>query len=865
MSQLTVENGVQKGTVVSLSRDQVCTVGSHPDCDLVLDAPGIAERHAVIKALKGEGFGVKALDADVDVNGAGIEASPLRDGDTIELAGIVLRFSASARGASGGKRITVAGFRIAEVLGAGGMGTVYRAEQVSLNREVALKVLSKKLTKDPVFVARFVAEARAAARLSHPNVVQVFDVGHDGDTYYFSMELMSGSLEDRLKQGPLPPEEALAVIGDAARGLAYAESLRLVHRDIKPDNLMVDAHGSVKIADLGLAMTDEDDNSKVVGTPHFMSPEQALRRPLDHRSDLYSLGCTLYRLLSGRTPFRRSSVKEILVAHVKETPEPLTDLAPAGGPEAAAMVERLMQKDPDARYQSAEELVQDIEAALAPPSRRGMWIAAITAAVLLAGGGLAWGLTRPEGKTVREVVQEKDPRVAGLLERIRQMEGELARRQALLDTTGGSAEARAAALDVVAKDHADTDAAAAASKDAARIRAEERRREAARLAHDEAVRAAADGVRKAVDGALDEGDYTAALATLELAVVPAELRSEDAVQAARDEAAARVRRHAAARLAQLRGAVTSALDARDADAMAPAIDAIAAVVAADGGWPAGVFQDRAELEQWTTEQREALSELQLSLRADVENAAWERFATAVLADDGLLADVDALALDDAEQGARALADELGEFSLGERAGAMAQSLQRADAFVTRFAQAAESSLLEAPAEGDAEREVVGFVAQGDEAGLKLREVRSLRRTLDTIPLAELRGTALARSFRIPTDKPTVADRAAFLGWLSIADLRAAAARYLTAIDPNDASSGTGDGAFPHDDGAIVAALDALRPHQEPWAMHLRREVRAAHLLVRALRDFAGHRNRSAANLIDELKRDHARSLMAAAF
>src|SRR5262249_45264111 len=147
-----------------------------------------------------------------------------------------------------------------------------------------------------------------------------------------------GSLEQRVKsRGPLAVEEAVVAVADAARGLAYAESLRIVHRDIKPDNLMVDQHGSVKIADLGLAMTDEDNVSKVIGTPHFMSREQALGKPLDHRSDLYSLGCTFYRLLTGGTPFRGDSVKDILRAQVKEAHEPVAKVRPEVPADVAAV------------------------------------------------------------------------------------------------------------------------------------------------------------------------------------------------------------------------------------------------------------------------------------------------------------------------------------------------------------------------------------------------------------------------------------------------------------------------------------------------------------------------------------------------
>ena len=318
--RLTVETGPLAGTIVALDRDHPTMLGSGPDCALRVQEAGVQPHHAVVKALKDQGFGLKALAAGVRVNGAAVEATPLKDGDVIELGTTRIAFGQVQK--RGLPQIT--GYRILGELGRGGMGNVYRAEQTSLHREVALKVLNRELTKDPAFVAKFVAEARAAAKLQHPNVVQVFDVDQDGETYFYAMELMhDGSLEDWLKQhGAMPVERALRVVSDAASGLAYAESLGIVHRDIKPDNLMLDQHGAVKIADLGLAGTVEDTEENAIGTPHFMAPEQVLKKDIDHRTDLYALGCTFYRLVTGKTPFRGQTVKDILRAQVKDDAEP---------------------------------------------------------------------------------------------------------------------------------------------------------------------------------------------------------------------------------------------------------------------------------------------------------------------------------------------------------------------------------------------------------------------------------------------------------------------------------------------------------------------------------------------------------------
>ncbi|MBK7877296.1 MAG: serine/threonine protein kinase [Planctomycetes bacterium] len=231
-----------------------------------------------------------------------------------------------------------------------------------------MKTLAPRLSSDADFVRRFQAEARAAAALNHPNVVTVYDVGEQKGVHYLSMEYMDkGTLEDRIARGGrIPWQEVLDIARDAALGLAFAESRRIVHRDLKPANLMQNSAGQTKIADLGLATHVEAEereaaDKKVFGTLHFMSPEQARGERVDGRSDLYSLGATIYRLLTGHTAFDGASAKEIGRAHVQEEPRPLRDFA-ADVPEGVvAMVAKLMQKDPAARFQSAQDLVRELE------------------------------------------------------------------------------------------------------------------------------------------------------------------------------------------------------------------------------------------------------------------------------------------------------------------------------------------------------------------------------------------------------------------------------------------------------------------------------------------------------------------------
>ncbi len=263
---------------------------------------------------------------------------------------------------------TVAGYKILEKVGAGGMGSVYRAEQLSLHREVALKMLAEKLVSDSAFVDQFVNEARAAGQLNHPNVVQVYDVGEAEGRHYFSMEYIhGGSLESKVpKIGEgVPWADTLPWFLDAANALIFAEKKGILHRDIKPDNFMLGQDGSVKLCDLGLAKKSESADllaQGIIGTPHFIAPESIRRKTeVDGRADLYSLGCTFYRILTGKNPYPGATVKEILLAHLN-APIPRVSAGQAEVPkDLDDVVYKLMQKDPAARFQNAEELWDALE------------------------------------------------------------------------------------------------------------------------------------------------------------------------------------------------------------------------------------------------------------------------------------------------------------------------------------------------------------------------------------------------------------------------------------------------------------------------------------------------------------------------
>ena len=364
----------EDGELTPLPRAGRLVLGSSPEgADLVLLGPGIDDVHCCVLKEEGGGWSLQDLGSQggTFVNGERIDRVRLWTGDVVRLGQRELRVvdpeqashpKAEATRTSPGQ---LGGFQLKRRLGAGGMGEVWLAQQESLDRPVALKLLSVALARDRAFVQRFQSEARAAAALSHPNVVIVFDVGSAEGQHYLAMEYMAGgSLEDQVAEhGPLPWREAVRAIRDCAEGLVFAEERGIVHRDVKPDNLMRSSTGSVKLADLGLATSTHgtSDAGRVLGTPHFLAPEQAKGAAPDHRADLYSLGATAFRLLTAETPFRGKTTRDILRAHqVQEPPPPSSKVADI--PRALdEIVLALLAKDPDQRPQSAREVVEALD------------------------------------------------------------------------------------------------------------------------------------------------------------------------------------------------------------------------------------------------------------------------------------------------------------------------------------------------------------------------------------------------------------------------------------------------------------------------------------------------------------------------
>ena len=260
-------------------------------------------------------------------------------------------------------------YRLQEWLGAGGMGVVYKAEHCLMERTVALKVVSKSLTASRTAVERFKKEVKAAARLSHPNIVTAYDAEQAGDLHFLVMEFVEGTSLARLVEdkGPLPVETACDYVRQAALGLQHAFEAGMVHRDIKPQNLMLTPKGEVKILDFGLAgfvgerktQGTLTEFGQGLGTPDYMAPEQIRdAHAADIRADIYSLGCTLYFLLTRHPPFPEGSVLQKITAHLEKNPKPVRDLrcdVPEG---VARVVERMMMKEPDQRYQTPRELAE---------------------------------------------------------------------------------------------------------------------------------------------------------------------------------------------------------------------------------------------------------------------------------------------------------------------------------------------------------------------------------------------------------------------------------------------------------------------------------------------------------------------------
>ncbi len=451
MARLVVTRGPGSGRSYELPA-YPAVIGREAGCEFVVEDPRASRQHACVRLREGR-YEVRDLDTPngTFVGNERISGwTPLAHGTTLRLGHSVLRFedpppprataptptpaaapSAAARAAaspsaaapaaaapvatpvSGTAFPRVPGHDVLEQVGAGAGGTVYRARQRTLERDVALKVLAPALAQRPRFVERFVAEARAAAALSHPHVVPVYDVGESDGVHWFTMEFMAGGTVEQVladaPDGRLPWRDAVALASAAARGLAYLHEQGFVHRDVKPANLLLDPTGLVKLGDMGTLTRADDADAARIGTPHYMSPEQARGEPVTRASDVYSLGATLYRMLAGRTPHADGDGRAVLRAVASERPPDLARFAPRVPAEVLDAVAEMMAPDAAARPTDAGAVGERLAAALvdvhvsrtegrrARRLRRGLSEVLIRFLAILVGvAGLVWFLWRQQ-------------------------------------------------------------------------------------------------------------------------------------------------------------------------------------------------------------------------------------------------------------------------------------------------------------------------------------------------------------------------------------------------------------------------------------------------------------------------------------
>ncbi|MBN2272077.1 MAG: serine/threonine protein kinase, partial [Sedimentisphaerales bacterium] len=264
----------------------------------------------------------------------------------------------------------IPGYKILGKIGAGAMAVVYKARQLSLNRMVAIKVLPKRFTENPEYVERFYKEGQAAGMLNHPNIVQAIDVGEAAGYHYFVMEYVEGkTIADDLASGVIPEDQAIDIIIQVAHALLHAHSQGLIHRDVKPKNIMINKDGVVKLADMGLARettdieTAQSEAGKAYGTPYYISPEQIRGKiDIDCRADIYGLGATFYHMVTGQVPFMAEDSSDVMRKHLREklVPPDHINTSLSGG--VSEVIEIMMAKKREDRYSSVEELLQDLEA-----------------------------------------------------------------------------------------------------------------------------------------------------------------------------------------------------------------------------------------------------------------------------------------------------------------------------------------------------------------------------------------------------------------------------------------------------------------------------------------------------------------------
>ena len=362
---------VADGRSLEIEVKEAVVLGRGHTCDLTLADDRASRNHCRVYR-HGSDYFVRDLRSKngTRLNGRTVTFARLMYGDEIGVGRSSIRFAQHSAKAFVGAQI--AGYEVLDQIASGGMGVVYRARQLTLDRVVALKVLHPRLVADPKFVERFEREARAAGALNHINIVHVQDAGQADGTYYYAMEYIDGpTVAAELRaRGAMPPERAADIVRQTATALGFAHQQGILHRDVKPENIMLAADGTAKLADLGLAMFVDthhhdaergaDGKLRVWGTPSYMAPEVALGREPDMRADLYSLGATFFHMLTGRVPFTAATATEVLTKHVSAPLPSMQDYNPSVPVALNRIVERLMAKDRARRYANAPELLADL-------------------------------------------------------------------------------------------------------------------------------------------------------------------------------------------------------------------------------------------------------------------------------------------------------------------------------------------------------------------------------------------------------------------------------------------------------------------------------------------------------------------------
>jgi eukaryotic-like serine/threonine-protein kinase len=325
-------------------------------------------------------------------------------------------------------------YALGEMIGTGGMADVFIGDDTRLNRKVAIKVLRRDLARDPSFVARFKKEALAAGGLNHSGIVSVYDSGEESNSPYIVMELITGeSLRQLLQKGLIPQARALEIVEGILEALEYSHKEGIVHRDIKPGNIMITESGDIKVMDFGIARATDDIGAtmtntwNVVGTAQYLSPEQATGEMADGRSDLYSLGCLMYELLTGRPPFTGDTPVSIAYQHVSSPFTPASQVMPGLSNDIDRMLEVVLSKDPNNRYQDASAMLADLRRVIKgepvttkiqkvfPRRKLIKTLSAVVAGVVLVGAGVFFSGGGSAPLTVPNVVGLTEAEARALL------------------------------------------------------------------------------------------------------------------------------------------------------------------------------------------------------------------------------------------------------------------------------------------------------------------------------------------------------------------------------------------------------------------------------------------------------------------